>query len=327
MFGKHKFSIFSGAFSCENFDDGSSYLIADYSISCHSEKYKLLVLVAVIIVLAVPIGIPAMYSYILWSRRERIKQPIDVRSKDSDLQIISFLFDSYKPQCWHFEIFEACRRLALTGALGALSPGTETQLSGGLLISLCGVVVYSLALPYVNQRNNALAILSNLQVLMVMLTSLVLKYRELARSLSTLPSSALASSDANTMGVLLIVMNVLGFGTVLVYFFTAVMTKWEGGGHKSSTALEVIQRSTRIIKRSSTAKCDQRFGKGGGDWEVCERERREEGVEMKGKMSSWSDDSIEKGAAEAVYQENPMVQGVNKSLSQQDDAKRVQTAR
>ena len=41
----------------------------------------------------------------------------DDRAKDAKLKRISFLYESYLPHLWFFEILECLRRLAMTGAL------------------------------------------------------------------------------------------------------------------------------------------------------------------------------------------------------------------
>ena len=54
-------------FSCDSdFDDGKSYLKADYSVSCHSEEYKVYVAYATFMIFVYPVGIPVLYFILLW---------------------------------------------------------------------------------------------------------------------------------------------------------------------------------------------------------------------------------------------------------------------
>ena len=45
---------------CEGFDDGSSYLKADYSIDCNSTEYSLLFLYAIVMLFIYPFGTPCL---------------------------------------------------------------------------------------------------------------------------------------------------------------------------------------------------------------------------------------------------------------------------
>jgi len=57
---------------CESFEDGSSYLIADYSIDCDSDEHTSFEVLAYLLVLAYPIGIPAAIWLLLWRSRETL---------------------------------------------------------------------------------------------------------------------------------------------------------------------------------------------------------------------------------------------------------------
>jgi len=52
-------TIFS-SFVCEDFDDGSSFLIADYLVDCDSSDYNSIYSLAIIMIFVYPIGIPLM---------------------------------------------------------------------------------------------------------------------------------------------------------------------------------------------------------------------------------------------------------------------------
>ena len=88
-----------------------------------------------------PLGIPACYLFVLARHRQQIKSP----DRDYDVLIhkSSFLWENYEPQLWWWEVFECCRRLALSGLLVAdqvpdsdhdgspHSPPQQTPTAGG----------------------------------------------------------------------------------------------------------------------------------------------------------------------------------------------------
>ena len=111
-----------------------------------------------------PIGVPLLFAYLLFKKRERIKKPMEEREKDEELFGMEFLFDNYKPKFWYFEIIVTVLRLLLTGVLGLIEPGSSTQLSVGMLISLLAIVIICCSFPYENGRDSVLSILSYVQV-------------------------------------------------------------------------------------------------------------------------------------------------------------------
>ncbi|CAN0365910.1 unnamed protein product, partial [Scytosiphon promiscuus] len=59
------------AFVCDSLDDGNSYLRADYSIVCNSEKHQTWLLYAGVMVFLYPVGIPAVFAtWVVRHRRE-----------------------------------------------------------------------------------------------------------------------------------------------------------------------------------------------------------------------------------------------------------------
>jgi hypothetical protein len=125
-----------------------------------------------------PIGVLALYSYLLIKNRARINRPVEDRESDEKLMRLAFLFDPYKPEYWWFEVFETTRRLAMTGVLGAISPGSDLQLGAGILMEVFATMVYCLCLPFIEFKDNVLGVLTNFLVLLVMLTALLLKHNE-----------------------------------------------------------------------------------------------------------------------------------------------------
>ena len=111
-----------------------------------------------------PIGVPLLFAYLLFRKRERIKRPTEEREKDEALFGMEFLFDNYKPKFWYFEIVVTVLRLLLTGVLGLIKPGSSTQMSVGMLMALFAIMIICCSFPYENRRDNVLSILSYVQV-------------------------------------------------------------------------------------------------------------------------------------------------------------------
>jgi hypothetical protein len=187
--------IFS-TFACENFDDGTSYLKVDYSLSCQTETYKLHSLYAAGMVLVYPIGIPFSYWLLLYRKRkllncrqlrkeesmseeQALKAALEEREenelRDPTLKALGFLYEQYEPKFYWFEVFETLRKLALTGFLVFMVPGTASQILLSLIINLASMRVYSGKKPYIESFYDRFSEVAQWQLFFTLLGALAMK--------------------------------------------------------------------------------------------------------------------------------------------------------
>jgi hypothetical protein len=130
-------------FPCENLDPNNDdemshnyYLVADYSINCESDRYRFGVTYAIFMIILYPVGLPALYYWLLYQHRLEIsKRGIYKLDDDTwlqslsklseDAKVLQFLYRDYKPQYWYFEIIETFRRLFLTAVLSVIMTGKK----------------------------------------------------------------------------------------------------------------------------------------------------------------------------------------------------------
>jgi len=215
-------------------------LFSDYAVSCKDAGRMAWVVYAVLMLLVYPVGVIALYACLLFKDRERIKKPTDVREEDVGLQSLAFLYDAYEPKYWWFEVFETARRLAMTGVLGAISPGSTLQLGAGILMTVVGLCVYCLCMPYIEIKDDILGVLTNFQIFLVMLTALVMK---------------VSGGEGKSVGMFLIVLNVLtgvvllGFGAMQVYSYKVDFENNETSG--SGLAMGVLKGKKKKKRKSA----------------------------------------------------------------------------
>ena len=199
------------AFPCDELDTGEKFLIVDYAINCDEGSYSLFAAYAGLMIIVYPVGVPALFAWLLARKKKHIMQPVAEREEDNELAGIGFLFDNYKPSCWYFEIVVTVLRLLLTGVLGLIEPGSATQLCVGMLISFGAVVQLCLLLPYENGRDNALSVLGYVQIFLVMMCALMLKVEVFAEGV-----------DKEMLGILLVFVNIMvlvvAVAVVVVHF-------------------------------------------------------------------------------------------------------------
>ena len=86
------------------YDEGTTfavqYLAADMSIDCSSSDYEFLRAYAMVMVVALPLGVPIVMHNILSAHREAIKTRTSQRGEDVGLDHLSLWFSSYKPDKW-----------------------------------------------------------------------------------------------------------------------------------------------------------------------------------------------------------------------------------
>ncbi|CAM9123034.1 unnamed protein product, partial [Choristocarpus tenellus] len=59
-------------FACEELEDGKTYLRADYSLECTSDRHQAFQAYAAIMIFVYPLGIPILYGYIFFANRKAL---------------------------------------------------------------------------------------------------------------------------------------------------------------------------------------------------------------------------------------------------------------
>ena len=132
-----------------------------------------------------PIGVPLMYYFLL----HRLKNLIDLGQKrpsfelgeeaglqaalvererqeeeNEDLQGVSFLYGSFEPMFWWFEILDTIRKLVLTGGLIFLGPGTTEQIAISMIICLAALRIFSGFKPFIKESHDQFSEVAQWQV-------------------------------------------------------------------------------------------------------------------------------------------------------------------
>ena len=93
------------------------------------------------------------------------------------LRQLKFLYETYEPRCWWFEVFETVRRLLLTGGLVLFNPGTSSQIVASLIICLLSVRVYSGYDPFIDEKHDRLVEVAQWQLFFTLLGSLCIRVK------------------------------------------------------------------------------------------------------------------------------------------------------
>ena len=195
-------SIFA-MFPCINVDPDAVddlddyYLIADTSISCTSPRYFLGVTYAAIFILIYPIGIPFLYYYLLNKKKEEIKSRnnINPNTLRNSVKMLEFLYKSYKPSAWYFEVVETFRRLFLTAFISVIAAGTPAQAILAMVATLIFMRLYVAVNPFPSDDERLMSEAGQYQIYITFLAALIIQNNLLGTSVNEL------------IGILLILVN------------------------------------------------------------------------------------------------------------------------
>jgi hypothetical protein len=164
-------------------------MTVDYTVSCDSAEYRFGFTWACVMILVYPIGCPAYYFYLLYGVRHEIQlrqqdaefddvsetMSEDTRVRQQKLLSLKFLYDSYQPRYWWWEIAETTQRLLLTGILVLIAQGSAIQIVVGALLTLSFLHMYARYEPFRDSFVLSIKIISYWQIFFVFWIALLIK--------------------------------------------------------------------------------------------------------------------------------------------------------
>lgn len=185
-------TIIFSVFPCHDIDPDSqvsgdnSYMTADYSVSCESDRYYFALVWAVLMILVYPIGVPVLFACLLYRSKHDITSRYEVLGDERKeiararrLEAVRSLFDAYRPEYWYWELIETYYRLSLTGFLVLVKQGSSSQIFTGLALAFMYAKVHDMVRPLESSRLNFVKSVSLWQVCLVFFFALV-TFAELA---------------------------------------------------------------------------------------------------------------------------------------------------
>lgn len=182
-------------FPCESFDDSTAWLRVDYSIDCESSSHKAFVSYAAVMVLIYPVGVPCLYCYMLWRNRNLLcpahldqngkpvplEEQVKKQHENMDGRGLDFLFRSYTPRAYWFELFETARRLALTGFLVLIMPGSASQLSLAIMVMVLSIALVCRYTPFVDKETGSLNFIAQVQTFLSLYAALLIQSKSTSK--------------------------------------------------------------------------------------------------------------------------------------------------
>lgn len=129
---------------------GQTYLLADLSINCGSEGYKVLRFVAGAVIVLFGFGFPALFAYLLRRRKERLRHP-NVFAK------FGFLYDGYSIErgMYWFESIVMIRKAGIV-MIGSIISDPWYQVAGAVVLLAISLMLQAQYQPYKKRVFNTL---------------------------------------------------------------------------------------------------------------------------------------------------------------------------
>ena len=166
------------AFSCEEFDNGKSFLRADYAIECNTPEHDQAMTLAVLSIMLYPVGVSLLYILLFWQAKGAIAS-----EKPTALsRALGFLTNDFEKPFFWWELFEAWKKLVLVGFFVLLEPGTMLQLLVAFVFSLLCMLATAVASPFVSDVDDSVAKVFGFALATVFFFALVIKVKVLTES-------------------------------------------------------------------------------------------------------------------------------------------------
>ena len=205
-----------------------SYLREDYSLLCDSDAYSSFSAFVWIFLLGFTFFLPICLLLILITYRKVLQTP-------KVMQKYGFLYDTYRPGAEYWDIHELIRRLALTGLLVFVPP--TIRIAACLLVSILACCTLFGVKPHT----------SNIIQRLEQSSFLVLAFKYVGTVLLLVK---LDDEDANLLGIVFILLDVVYIIHSLTCFASIARYIWRASGNKQNGKEKETLSTSKSIRTS-----------------------------------------------------------------------------
>lgn len=230
-------------FQTHTLDDGSTYLISDYSVNVADDAYLSMRWYAYLMVAVWPFGVPLVIAMLLFRsrgalselrRRERVLgidvaydgdawmalveekkrngAPPDARD-EMEVQVEGYLWsltEGYRASVFYFEVLEyALQKLVLVGMLVFFNRGSLEQLLVGLVVCFVYFGTCMYLTPFGTRTDNLLVCVTQFALFIALLTAVILEHGTSEVSTTVVNILGVATLTPAIFGILLSIQAVL----------------------------------------------------------------------------------------------------------------------
>jgi len=194
-------SVIFSLFVCKEVD-GVDYMVTDFTIRCHDDRWFKFLGPAVVMILIYPVGVPAFMFYLLRRYRKRLMSAA-VRVQ------LGFLYEAYNLEMWYFELVDMAHKLIMTSLLAFMD--VSFQMPAGMIVATIYLGIILLGRPYLRKGDDRLHLFAQTEIYLIVLAGFILF------------DSAAVGLDERTDILLSTVMIMLTVGVFLAFLIMAFM--------------------------------------------------------------------------------------------------------
>ena len=142
------------ALSCQPFGPDAICLRTDISVQCEGPSNYNIKMLASVLILIWPVGIPLLFGAILFRERRDLR----LRRRTSLTIATDFLYSEYRPEWYSMEVWEMLRRLLLSGFVLLIEGAEYVRSVLAILICIAYLLLLLVVRPYTENSNNFLMI-------------------------------------------------------------------------------------------------------------------------------------------------------------------------
>ena len=157
----------------------------DYTIDCSTTKFTLTVVFAVIVIILIPFGVPAIFTVLMLRAKQSIGGAVNETAlggaklvpddADDESDTYGFLIKDYRPQYWYHEIVTYSRKLLLGGISVVMGRGTMAQTYFVISAEAFYLMHHMRTYPFVIYKHNVIEALGHCALMLLYAISLILR--------------------------------------------------------------------------------------------------------------------------------------------------------
>jgi len=138
-------------FRCRTIE-GTTYLMADYSLHCYTTKWYQMLGLDVLVVVFFSFGAPAFVAGMLYRRRKDLKN-------ENTVKLFGVLYYLYRDECYFYEAINMLFKVFLWSTLVFFEHGSEMQLACALVINVIQLCAHIYFRPFGGQNAQLLNVM------------------------------------------------------------------------------------------------------------------------------------------------------------------------
>lgn len=191
-------------FRCQPISDSISVLQQDFGIACYGDEHLMFIGFAAAGLCVYIFGLPLFVFISLYCSKKSLFDSTHSNHPRTKF-VLGTLYTQFEARCWWFELVNLATKMAMTGGLSVVEPGSPVQMLLAVLTMSTFLLTVVRVSPYKSAEEDFMSFLSSIALVLTTLFGLLLIMDD-ARAIDKRPAF-----NAEIIGVVLIAINSVVF--------------------------------------------------------------------------------------------------------------------